>query len=198
MDSSPMSQRPTVLPLLSILLVSLIANVYLSRRVAVLASLRPLAETPIEPVKAGATLPKLIGFTLDGRSATLEYGHDLRPTVVYVFSPQCIWCARNLANIRHLVETRGAQYRFVGVATSDDELSEYVAKARLPIPIFTRASADSVHAYGLSSTPQTLVIDVSGKVIKAWLGAYVDATVTEVETFFETHLPGLVTDRTES
>jgi hypothetical protein len=56
-------------------------------------------------------------------------------------------------------------------------------------PVYMRLSADTLQAYKLGGTPQTLVISGEGRVQKNWMGAYNGATKTDIETFFRIKLP---------
>jgi hypothetical protein len=60
----------------------------------------PAVGTPVSDVKLQA---------MDGSASQLTLTAADRPTVVYVFSPSCHWCERNLANFRAWspVSTRG-------------------------------------------------------------------------------------------
>ena len=143
-------------------------------------------------VRVGAKLPSPFAVTdPDGRSAALNFAEDPRPTVVYVLSPLCGWCARNEANIKALVAQAGPRFRFVGLSIAPQNLREYVIGGHAPFPVYLVNSADVIKKLNLSSTPQTLVVDSSGRVKKAWPGAYIDKNRTEIEKFFGVSLPGL-------
>lgn len=169
--------------LLVLLAVSLGANVYLARRV-----FSPPPQGP-PPLAKGATVSPLIATRLDGKQQTLSYAE--KKTVLYVFTPSCPWCKRNLPNIKRLVELKGTEYRFVGISLEAEGLSPYVTEHQLPFAIYTNVSQEQRDAYHLGGVPQTLVISERGTVVQNWFGAYVDAQQAEIEKFFEVRLPGL-------
>lgn len=143
-------------------------------------------------VHAGAKLPLSLSVVdTEGKPASLTFADDSRPTVVYVLSPLCGWCKRNEANIKALVAASGAKFRFVGLSIAAQNLKEYVAEGHAPFPVYLVNSADEIKRLNLGSTPQTLIVNSSGRVEKAWAGAYIEKNRTEVEKFFGVNLPGL-------
>jgi hypothetical protein len=50
---------------------------------------------------------------------------------------------------------------------------------------------ETLKAYKLRSTPQTIVVSPEGKVLQNWVGAYVGGQKSQVEAFFHVSLPGL-------
>ena len=133
-------------------------------------------------VPVGAKLKPIAGTTADGRSTFVSYGED-RPTVLYVYSPTCAWCERNLAAISLLSKEAADRYRFVGVSLPSNKKEGSPA---LPFPaVLTNAGGP------FRSTPQTLVIGSDGRVVKSWIGAYIGNTKSEIEQFFSVQLPNL-------
>jgi len=58
-------------------------------------------------------------------------------------------------------------------------------------PVYTGLKTNTTQAYKFGGTPQTLVISSDGHVQKNWMGAYAGATKSEIEAYFEVHLPEL-------
>lgn len=176
--------------LLAVALISIALNLLLSREVArlrdTIASLKSEGGLAV-----GASLPPFQAFDLNGKAVTVAYSEDRRPTLLYVFSPSCGWCARNLANIRHLTATVKDDYRIWGISLSSQGLEKYLREAGIDFPVLTQASANSLEAYKLGGTPQTLVISAEGTLLKNWIGAYVDQVSEDVQQYFGTPLPGL-------
>jgi hypothetical protein len=166
---------------------SLSLNVYLGWKLQ-----RPAATEAgrAEPVAIGTRIPVLTAKDEAGRDVTIDWAADSRTTVLYVFSPSCQWCRRNLPNIGTLVKEQSFVYRFVGLSLSDIGLAEFVAQGRLPFPIY-RPSQEGRASLGLGSTPETIVVSRNGTVLKAWLGAYASPRLRDVEGFFRVKLPGL-------
>jgi peroxiredoxin len=142
-------------------------------------------------LKVGTSVPPIEANRLDGQVEVISYGGVNQPTVLYVFTPPCPWCARNIDNFKALVEKDSAQYRIIGVSLSQEGLAEYVAKNDLKLPIYSGLSEETKRAYKLSGTPQTIVVSRDGKVLQNWMGAYSGAQKAQVEAFFHVALPGL-------
>jgi peroxiredoxin len=179
-------KRPDLF-LLLLLLASLALNVYLGWKVkrghaAPEVPQKVALGTRVEPIKAS---------NLDGVVQTISYQDSTKPTVLYILSPDCIWCERNRENIAKLGEL-GDRFRFIGISLTEKGLKEYVEKQHFKFPIYTRVAAEAMTSLGLGTTPQTIVISPEGRVLKNWTGAYTDRTRREVEEFFQTQLPGLV------
>jgi len=139
----------------------------------------------------GSQAPPFAAQNIEGKLVNLDYNAN-QSTVLYVFSPDCHWCAENLDNIVSLAERAGDRYRFIGVSLRTEGLDEYLAHTHLPFPIY-HSPPDTVRAaYDFRSTPSTIVIGNDGKVLKYWQGAYASELQPEVEGFFQLRLPGLV------
>lgn len=144
-----------------------------------------------DQLQIGALVPPIIAKGLDGRSATVTYTGNARPTVLYIFTPQCGWCARNSANFMALLKARDQDNRFIALSLSEIGLQEYVRNNKLTIPVFAGLSSEMISAYKLSGTPQTLVISPEGRVVKNWQGAWISKQKSDIEAFFHVTLPGV-------
>jgi hypothetical protein len=129
---------------------------------------------------------------LDGQPEVISYHETNQATVLYVFTPTCIWCARNLNNLKTLLANDSDHYRFSALSLSEEGVPHYVAKNALGIPVYSGLSPEMLKTYKLGSTPQTIVISPEGRVLQNWVGAYESSQKTQVETFFHTTLPGLI------
>lgn len=145
-------------------------------------------------VAIGAPAPPLEAHTLEGSPTRIEFRGVALPTVLYVLSPQCIWCTRNLDNIKAVEEVSRGKYRFIGLSLSDKLLDSYIARNSLPFPILKNPNERSVSDLRLRGTPITLVISNEGKVLRNWDGAFSGTQKSEVEEFFGIGLPGLKTE----
>jgi len=145
-------------------------------------SLLPVG-SQVEPIKA---------TRLGGHQEVISYQNtSQQPTVLYVFTPPCSWCARNLDNVKALVDKESDQYRFVGLSLSEEGLAQYTAKNDLHFPVYSGLSTEAKQAYKLSGTPQTIVVSPEGIVLKNWMGAYVGDQKSQLEAFFHVTLPGV-------
>lgn len=149
--------------------------------------------SPQDPLAAMTTLPALKGKHLDGSEAVVEFRKPGVPTLLYVMSPSCSWCTRNLNNLRALIDQSKNKYRVVAISVTADGLTEYAAKNRLTGPqveLVFNVSEDVLRTQALTSTPQTLLVSPEGKLIKRWQGAYV-VSQAEIEKTLGVQLPGV-------
>jgi len=175
---------------LGLLLASVTLNVVLARRVwsftheqSIIAAERRL--------KVGTVVPPIAAKSVSEQPGVILYQSEQPSTVLYILTPKCPWCARNMDNFKTLVDKKSAQYRFIGLSLSEVGLAPYVAKNELNLPVYSGLSAETLKTYKLGSTPQTIVISPEGKVLQDWVGAYVGDQKFQVEAFFHVTLPGL-------
>jgi peroxiredoxin len=173
-----------------LLLASVSLNVVLARRIQSFRQFQSIRASE-RLLKLGTTVPSIVAKRLDGQQEVISYQDAEQSTVLYIFTPPCSWCARNMENLKTLLEKEGGHYRFVGLSLSGDTLPEYVAKNDLKLPIYSGLAAETLKTYKLGSTPQTIVISTEGKVLQDWVGAYVGEQKSQVEAFFHVTLPGI-------
>ncbi len=164
--------------LVALLALSLVVNV-----AVVWWAVKGRSAAPPPDVTVGETLPSITGVSVDGKPMTVSYNGQPRPTVLYVFSPTCTWCERNLENIRTLSKSAGDKYQFVGVSLPA-AVKERTTPFNFPV-VFANGQTP------FRGTPQTLVVGADGKVLQSWKGAYAGSTKQQIESFFKTQLPGL-------
>ena len=141
------------------------------------------------PLNIGEVLPPIVGLDLKGGPQRISFDNN-KPTVVYVFTPSCKWCARNIDNVNTLVTAVKDRFKIVGVSLSETALLEYVRDNRFDFDTVT-ASGDMRRAWGLSATPQLIVIAPGGRLIREWKGAPAGKVQADIESFFGIRLPGL-------
>jgi peroxiredoxin len=175
---------------LILLVCSTVLNVFLSRKVRELNSSLEYINSQGK-LQVGADVSPIEDKDINGNSVSISYSNINQPTILYIFTPKCIWCARNLKNVKALANETKGNYRFVGLSLSKNNLKEYVAANSIDFVIYTDIPSSVVAAYKLGGTPQTIVISPSGKVVKNWFGAYQESIASEVESYFKIRLPGL-------
>ena len=182
-------QRETVVRVIlgALLLISAFLNVLQARHIREISDNISAANPQI--LQIGSSLAAIEAKDLSGREVKVGYRDSRLPTVVYVFSPSCGWCERNSANVRALVSQAKSNYRFIGLSLTSDGLSNYVETHNFSIPTYSDPSNATRTQYRLSSTPTTLVIAPSGKLLKIWAGAYLGTTRADIEHFFSVRLP---------
>jgi peroxiredoxin len=190
--------RVTSFVILVVLVVcSLGVNLLLTRKVSRLKAYIPLMKSEGQLVK-GDRVPSFTAKDPQGQPAVLDYGGTNLPTVVFVITPTCGWCTKNMENIKTLAEKAGNRYRFVAFSLSPDKLADYVAKHHLQIPVYTDLPLVPIRNYKLGGTPETFVVSPEGEVLKVWSGAFADELQDDVESYFGVTLPGLVETQTAS
>jgi len=175
----------------ALLVCSLGLNLLLARRVS---KLKNLAETMRAQARlaAGDKVPPIVARDPEGHTAVLDYSSTNLPTVLFVISPTCGWCTKNIMNMRALTERAGSRYRFVGLSVSSDKVADYVKENKLDFPVYTDLPFLPMKEYKLGGTPQTIVVSPKGDVMKVWSGAFADNLQKEVEAYFGVNLPGIM------
>lgn len=176
--------------LVVVLILSGVSNVGLVLKVRQLRSVLAMIKDE-NRLKPGQKAVSFVANSLNGEATEINFGDEPRPTVLYVFSPGCTWCDRNLSNVRAMVGQAGAKVRFIGVSLSKGTPVDYVRRHSFPMPVYFSVT-DAVRAYyRLGGTPQTILISVRGTVQQSWTGAYVGETLQEIERTLAVKLPGL-------
>jgi hypothetical protein len=93
--------------LLALLALSLTFNILIAFRFTMARSNTPEVKAKrtngAPALSVGSAMPPLTVHRLDGGSETITWGDPARPTLLYVFTPSCRWCARNAKNLKMLV-----------------------------------------------------------------------------------------------
>src|SRR5436305_7711865 len=107
--------------------ISVILNIFLSLQVVTLKKniKGGAAEAKLE---AGTLAPPINVKGLGGESFSIYYQGNSLPTILYIFSPRCLWCARNLENAKALASRTSDRYRFIALSLLDNDLRAYVAE----------------------------------------------------------------------
>jgi hypothetical protein len=134
-----------------LLLASVAVNVVQSLRISSLRSrLEGLASE--HDLRVGS-----IGLTPEGKTQTLRFQEASLPTVLYVFTPQCGWCKKNLPNLHALIDGSRDRYRVVGISLSSQDLNAYLEKEKLRLPVYADIKPEVRSAYQMGGTPETIV-----------------------------------------
>ncbi len=182
--------RTSVIVIIAALVLSAMLNILLAQRIRTLTHAREIGMNE-RVLKVGTYVQPISVKGLAGQQELISYQGASQPTVLYVFTPLCSWCTRNLDNFKTLMEKKGTEYRFIGLSLSREGLAEYVSKNELRLPIYSNLSIEAREAYRMSGTPQTTVISPDGRVLQNWMGAYVGDQKSQIEAFFHVALPGL-------
>jgi peroxiredoxin len=171
--------------MLGLLAISLSANVY--QGLKAMSTQRAAPPT----LAAGMRAPKLYAEEVGGAKVILDWASDTRPTLLYIFSPSCVWCQRNFANFDALSQARKSDFRIVGLSTSSEGLTKYVEEHQIEYAVYTNPDPVKNREF-LNATPTTLLISPQGTVKEVWSGAYTGKMKDEVEAKLGVQLPGIV------
>ena len=173
-----------ILPVL--LLSSLAANVLLTHRVRADEDILSRSHGLVP----GDVIPTVNVKLENGSPSQLKW-NDASMTVLYYFDPHCSWCLRNGSLLRTVVahlDTNTKVYAYTATLTG---LEEFRRQTNLAVPVITDDHDDLRKLLKLNGTPQTLLVDNRGSVIKNWSGAYTGPVATDVQRFFHASLPPL-------
>jgi peroxiredoxin len=172
--------------LLSLLACSLAGNVWLGVELI----RRPASSAAPAQLTVGETVPPFEAQHLNGKATRVEFGLENANTVLYVFTPSCQWCARNLTNVKAVAAAAGSTFRFVAVSL-DPNVGDYVQSNQIRFPVLVRPSAATSDTYHLGTVPYTVIVSPAGRVLRVWRGAYTNRVAPEVEQALGISLPGL-------
>jgi hypothetical protein len=171
---------------------SVALNVMLARKVDRLD--RAVSDAENLGLKIGTSVPALDAKELNGNGVRINYADTDRPTFIYVFTPQCGWCARNLENIKALTAGIHDRYRVIGLSLSSADLPEYLDRNQFIFPVYTEPSSESKANYKLGATPATILVSPKGTVLKIWNGMYDGDVKKDLEEYFQFRLPSTQND----
>ncbi len=189
--SKPQPSLNSFLLLAALLVASLGINLLLVRRVGSLKN-HVMTIRSESRLNAGDKVPLITAKDPQGRVVVFDYRVNKLPTVVFVITPTCKWCTKNIMNMRTLVAKASDRFQFVGFSLSSNKLYEYVTQNKLDFPMYTDLPLISASEYKLGGTPQTIVVSSGGEVLKVWTGAFAEEMQKEVEEYFGVSLPGLM------
>jgi hypothetical protein len=129
---------------------------------------------------------------LAGRGVSLDIPRNGKTTVLYIFSPGCIWCKRNSGNMKALMDGAGKSFEFIPISLASEGVREYISEHGLRGEVYVEPSEASRNAYGLGGTPQTIVVGPDGRIARNWKGAYAPKLSAEVASVLGVRLPGLL------
>lgn len=176
--------------LLILFAVSLVFNVLNYRRIE---KPRPGKIPPIDH-RQGATqsVSPLLLRDIHGNALVVDWASAAKPTVLFVLSPDCSWCAANMPNLRYLFTARETSHRFIGISITTVGLAEFVSAYRVPFPVYIGPARETIRELGLGVVPQTLVIATDGTILAKWEGAYDTKLLPRIESFFAIRgMPGV-------
>ena len=161
------------------LLAANIALIHQNRRLKAQLSLPP----PTLEAAPGVQVPDLRGFDLTGKPLEMLYGKDPRKVLVFVFSPTCAFCDDNWSNWQQIITALNHEaVRPVAVDVTSTVNALFLAKHQLAgVPVLVQVDPRDTLGYRFHLTPQTILVDHTGKVEKVWTGILNDSSVSELK-----------------
>ena len=172
---------------LAALMVSSLLNISLATR---LSAVESKAKLGLKPGAAAPDLQRVNGAAKTAQFISVRGSRAL----VYHFSAKCGWCERNWPNMEALHRKMTGRLRVIGV--SIDVLPPDFAESRgITFELVDGLSIETVDKWQLGATPQSLLVDSSGKITETWFGAYSGPVAANVRRLFGVDLPGLASVR---
>ena len=116
-------------------------------------------------------MPPLEGTTYAGTQVQLAYEGD-RPTLLFVFAAECGACTATWPTwqtLREGAQAIGVRMLFIDVTGQAGD--EYLAAHTLAqADVLRYTTSKVVHLYRLELTPQVVLLDKAGVVLKVWIG----------------------------
>ncbi len=169
---------------------SLCVNFWLGHRLVRLeGTVRALTDRPA--LQIGGQAPDLQLATNAGAEVRIRYSDATVPTVLYIVSPTCKWCARNVTAVGTLAHVLEKRARFLGISVSVSGPSMPLSPTETEhtFPVYTGLSEAAKKQLHLRSTPTTILVSTEGLVMRVWEGAYEGSTRTSLEKYFRVQLP---------
>lgn len=110
--------------LILLLVCSLLLNFFLARRVKSFRDYVELIKSESE-LAVGELAPSFLAKDLDGHTVMVSYGNTNLPTLLYIFTPDCEWCTKNVSNVQRLATEARGNCRIIGLSLSSDNLRDY-------------------------------------------------------------------------
>ena len=137
----------------------------------------------------GARIASFQARDSDSRGVTVTMPNT-RPTLLYVFSPQCDFCVKNENKIAFLTQAIQDKYQILGISIGRNGLGQYLADHGVTFRVLVELDATVAKTLQIGrTTPQTLVVSPIGLVIKNWRGMYSGRTQQEIEDYFGVKFP---------
>lgn len=162
--------------------VLLAANIALVRQNRQLKAQLSVPPPSLEAV-TGMQMPDLRGSDPAGKPIEVQYGKDPRKVLVLVFSPTCPYCDQNWPKWQQVISSLdGSSVRPVAVDVTSTTTADFVVKHKLAVmPVLLKVDPSDTVNYRFQLTPQTILVDRSGKVEKVWTGVLTEAALADLQ-----------------
>ena len=161
-------------------------NVYLGRRSQQSSAVESQQSVPL-PMNL-TRIASLEGQSLSAERERIFPSAQHKPIVLYVFSPECQWCAKNSASLSALAGRERASYDFVAISMSPVSPEGFLKDHPLDVPVVWNVGGMVEVPFRISATPTTVVVAPDGRVKQMWPGIYTGSTKTAIERYFGVNL----------
>ena len=123
-------------------------------------------------VPIGVVLPPLEGEDLSGNAVKVAAANPGHPTVLFVFSPTCQFCASNWPNWKSILSSEAQSgWRPVFVNTGIPSAPDFQKSHGIDHYItLEKITPGTQLAYRFSATPETIILNSEGKAVQMWVG----------------------------
>jgi hypothetical protein len=111
-------------------LIGLSAEVYRSIR-STAGNLDYIGLTP------GTVVSDFEAYNPQGRIVRISYSGSSKPTILYILSPMCAWCDKNVESANSLARQVKERYRMIGIAISNTPPTAHAGFGPYMFPIYT-------------------------------------------------------------
>jgi len=125
--------------LILLLAASLAGNVYQAFR----STGARTAKQEMAAIAVGTHVPWIEGIGHDGKTGRVILDSRLRPSVVFVLTPDCPWCRNTLPSLERLAATRSRDYDFVVLSLGEEPIDSSPNVTTLGAPSAETTSASS-------------------------------------------------------
>jgi peroxiredoxin len=142
-----------------------------------------LLTTDKDVLKTGEKAKSFDAFDMAGYKLKLEFNQNEKiKTIIYLFSVGCNPCKMNLPNWINITKSiQNKNIRVIGVSMdSVNTLKKYAEINSINFSIYSVQVDEFKINYKVFVTPQTILIDENGKVIKVWQGLLNESSKKEI------------------
>ena len=124
-----------------------------------------------ETLQPGDPAKPINTYDLDSNTVKIDFKSNTR-TLIYLLSVKCEPCKANMPNWIKLSDAlRETGINIIGIAVNDiDEIKEYKNKSKINFRVLSGNNLDFKVNYKAFTTPQTILIDSNGKIIRCYPG----------------------------
>jgi putative oxidoreductase len=141
-----------------------------------------LLTTDREVLKPGEIAKTIDAINMDGCKVKLDYDKNKTKSILYLFSVGCNPCKKNLPNWINITKTLQNKNIIVFGVAMDSVISikRYAKNNGINFMVYSILEDEFKINYKVFVTPQTILIDKHGKVIKVWQGLLNESSRKEI------------------